>query len=294
MYDYAAGSAMASSFSPFTSPPRTTNPGGLTGQAGAVIQASATQAGGNAHTTSAQLTSSVPQALQGLSTPGASLGSSGASAPLGALSSLSSTSGKSATKTAGAGTSALNGLAATAAPALSANTGEVGLEALGLSSDVAGFGSDGAGLGADGGGIGIDLQGLQMDYQGLQLDYEGAGSILGAEGVPGFQGPTGAGGLGGVGPAIGQGAGASASVGQAASLGTVSVPPSWADTVSSVTPLPGPMSSDVAPGGWGAAPSPHGGVSRLPLGGMVGRGSEGAVQRVGFRAALMPRWPGGG
>ncbi|MCV7103296.1 PPE family protein [Mycobacterium palustre] len=294
MYNYAAGSAQASSFSAFTSPPRTTNPGGI-GQSVAVTQAAATQAGGNADTASAQLISSVPQALQGLSTPGASLGSSGASAPMGALSTLSSTSGKSVTKTAGAGTSAVNGLAATAAPALSANTGDMGLEALGLSSDVAGFGADGAGLGADGGGIGIDLQGLQMDYQGLQLDYEGAGSILGAEGVPGFQAPAAAaGGLGGMAPAIGQGAGASASVGQAASLGTLSVPPSWADTVSSVTPLPASMPTETAPGAWGAVPSAQSGVSKLPLGGMVGRESEGAVQRIGFRPTMFPRSPAAG
>ncbi len=39
MYSYAASSASASSFSTFTAPPQTTNPGGLAGQAGAVAQA---------------------------------------------------------------------------------------------------------------------------------------------------------------------------------------------------------------------------------------------------------------
>ncbi len=39
MYNYAASSASASTFSTFRSPPQTTNPGGLAGQAGAVAQA---------------------------------------------------------------------------------------------------------------------------------------------------------------------------------------------------------------------------------------------------------------
>jgi hypothetical protein len=47
----------------------------------------------------------------------------------------------------------------------------------------------------------------------------------------------------------GLGQGASASVGQAASLGTLSVSPSWADAVSSVTPLPA-LDANVMPGGW--------------------------------------------
>ncbi len=304
MYSYAASSASASTFGTFTAPPQTTNPGGVAGQAGAVAQATATQAGGNAQTTSAQLMSSVPQALQSLSTPGsssstglsqaamgtgASLGSSGASAPISALSSLTST-GKGATKGASTGVGAVSGLGTSVTSALSGNTGSLGLEALGLGSDVAGFGSDGAGLGADGGGIGMDLY-------GVTLDLEGAGSILGAEGVPGFEGPEALGGLGGLGPlgpVGGLGESASASVGQAASLGTLSVPPSWAETASSVTPLPAALDANVMPGGWGAAPSAAtgpAGISKLPLGGMVGRESEGAVHRIGFRPSLIPRSP---
>ena len=90
----------------------------------------------------------------------------------------------------------------------------------------------------------------------------------------------------------GLGQGASASAGQAASLGTLSVPPSWADAVSSVTPLPA-LEANVMPGGWGAMPSLTTGpaVSKLPLGGMVGRKADGAVQRIGFRASVIPRSP---
>ncbi|WP_066915238.1 PPE family protein [Mycobacterium interjectum] len=287
MYSYAANSAAASAFSTFTAPPQTTNPGGVAGQAGA-------QVGSDAQTTTAQLMSSVPQTLQTLATPGAasatglspaagtavSLGSSGASAPLSALSSLTGAS-KTATKGASTGASALSGLTSSLTSALGGN-GAALTDVLGLGSDLAGLGGDGAGLGTDGAGLGFD-------GYGLSLDFQGAGSIIGAENGAGL-GELG--GLGGLFPAGGLGEGAAASVGQAPSLGTLSVPPAWADAVSSVTPLPA-LDANAMPGGWGAAPAsaPTAGVSKLPLGGMVGRESEGAVQRIGFRPTMFPRSP---
>ena len=251
-----------------------------------------TQAAAKAQSTSAHVMSSVPQALQGLSTPGsssnaglsqaalgteASIGTSGASAPVSALSSLTSTSGKSFTKTASAGTAAASGVATVPGSVLTGGEGAA-FTAFGLGSDAAGLGADGAGLGADGGGIG-------MDMYGVTLDMEGAGSILGAEGVPGFQSPEALGGMG-------LGEGASASMGHGASLGTLSVPPAWGNAASSVTPLPAGDANGM-PGGWGATPSAASGsgISKLPLGGMVGREAEGAVQRIGFRPSLIPRSP---
>jgi PPE-repeat protein len=299
MYIYAASSATASTFKTFTSPPQTTNPGGFAAQARAIAQAAGTEAGSKAQTTSAQLMSSVRQALQSLATPGASsglgisqagmgsaasLGSSGASAPISALSSLTSTSGKTATNSTSAGAGTLSGLAANLASVLSGNTGGLGSGALGLGSDVAGFGSDAAGVGADGGGLGFDAYGLSLDFQG-------AGSILGAEGIPGFEGPGGVSGAGGV-PLPDLGTGAAAGLGQAHSLGTLSVPPSWADALS--VPAPAPvLDANVMPGGgWGATPSAGTGpVSKLPLGAMVGVESGGAVQRIGFRPSLIPHSP---
>ncbi|OMC45313.1 hypothetical protein A5744_10105 [Mycobacterium sp. IS-1264] len=240
MYNYAANSASASAFTTFTPPPQTTNPGGRADQAGAVAQAAGVAAGTKAPATSTQLISSVPQALQSLSTPGswsalglsptamggtaASVGLSGLSGPLSALSSITNTSGKT-----------------------------------------------GAGLGLDG--------------YGLSLDFEGLGSITGSDGgaMSGLGDP---GHLGGVGP------GASASFGDATSLGTLSVPPSWADALAVPAPQP-VLDANVMPGGWGAMPSPTSGagVSKLPLGGMVGRESDGAVHRIGFRSSLIPRSP---
>jgi PPE-repeat protein len=301
MYGYAANSASASTLSPVAAPPQSTNPAGVAGHIGAVTHAAA-QSGSSAQSTTTQWLSAVPQTLQGLSSPGsspsaglsqaamgtgASLGSSGASAPLSSLSGLTGASGKGATKSASTGVGAASGLtsALAAAPAADGATA-------GLASEAAGYGADGAGLIADGGGIGIDLYGLDLDYQGLALDEAGAGSILGAEGAKGAVGMGGAGGLANLEPLAGLGQGASASVGQASSLSTLSVPPSWATTVSSVTPLPA-LNSSAMPSGWAVAPgaSPGTAVSKLPLGGMVGRESQGAVQRVGVRVSLIPHSP---
>ncbi|MDM4142347.1 MULTISPECIES: PPE family protein [Mycobacterium] len=304
MYTYAANSAAASRLSPVVVPPQTTNPAGLAGHVGAVTHAAA-QSGSSAQSMTTQWASAVPQTLQGLSTPGsssstglsqaamgtgASLGSSGASAPLSSLSGLTGASGKGATKSASTGAGAASGLASALAAAPAADGATAG-----LASEAAGYGADGAGLIADGGGIGIDLYGLDLDYQGLALDEAGAGSILGAEGAQGIAGVGGVGaaaGLGGLEPLAGLGQGASASVGQASALSTLSVPPSWATTVSSVAPLPA-LNGGAAPGGWAVAPgaSPGTAVSKLPLGAMVGRESEGAVQRIGMRVSLIPHSP---
>ena len=75
MYGYAGSSASATSLSPFTNPPQTTDPGGSAGQAAAVGHAAGTSAGNAQSTVSSvpQTFSAVPNALQSLSTaaPGA-------------------------------------------------------------------------------------------------------------------------------------------------------------------------------------------------------------------------------
>lgn len=297
MYTYAASSAMASAFKTFQPPPHTTNPAGSSGQAGAVAHAAAAQVAGHAHTTS-RLFSSVPQALQGLANPGSASGVSGmamgdgasmasaAYSPLSSLTSLVNGPSKGAANAvsgAASGSSAASALSGLAG-VFASPEGVVLGTSLGVFSDVGGSISDV-------GGIGFDLYGLGLDFQGLALDLQGAGSIIGAEGAGGL-GVLGD--LGGVGSLGGLGEGVSAGIGQAASLGTLSVPQSWASTVSSVTPLPAMLDANVMPGGWGAAPSgavPTTGVSKLPLGAMVGREADGAVQRVGFRPSLIPRSP---
>jgi PPE-repeat protein len=72
MYGYAGASATASQVTPFTSPPQTTNPSGLAGQAASVAQSAATSSGTDVETlmsSGPQLISSTPQALQSLSSP---------------------------------------------------------------------------------------------------------------------------------------------------------------------------------------------------------------------------------
>lgn len=62
MYGYAAQSAAAAALAPFTEPPATTNPSGVSGQAAAVAAATA----GSGHTQLSQLIAALPQALNGL------------------------------------------------------------------------------------------------------------------------------------------------------------------------------------------------------------------------------------
>lgn len=72
MYGYAGSSAAASTLAPFTPPTPTTNPAGLASQAAAVAHAAATSVGTSTQTvmsTSSQLLSAVPNALQGLAEP---------------------------------------------------------------------------------------------------------------------------------------------------------------------------------------------------------------------------------
>jgi PPE-repeat protein len=75
MTGYASASATASTLTPFTPPPQTTNAAGLTGQAAAVVQAASTPTGASTQTimsAGSQLMSLVPRALQGLASPVAS------------------------------------------------------------------------------------------------------------------------------------------------------------------------------------------------------------------------------
>jgi PPE-repeat protein len=72
MYGYASASATAAQVTPFSTPPQTTNPGGLTAQAAATAQAAGTPAGTGVESlmsSGPQLISGVPQTLQSLASP---------------------------------------------------------------------------------------------------------------------------------------------------------------------------------------------------------------------------------
>jgi PPE-repeat protein len=69
MYGYAGMSASATTLTPFTPAPQSTNPGGLGGHAAALAQSTGTSAATNTQTVLSRLTSAVPTALQGLASP---------------------------------------------------------------------------------------------------------------------------------------------------------------------------------------------------------------------------------
>jgi PPE-repeat protein len=69
MYGYAGSSAAATTLSPFTPPPQTTNPAGLAAQGAVVTQTTSTGTATNIQAALTQLTSAVPTALQGLTSP---------------------------------------------------------------------------------------------------------------------------------------------------------------------------------------------------------------------------------
>lgn len=71
MYGYASSAAAASTLTPFTEAPQTTNPAGSAGQSAAVAQAAAGAAGSQAQNAVTQL-AAVPNALQTLTAPVAS------------------------------------------------------------------------------------------------------------------------------------------------------------------------------------------------------------------------------
>jgi PPE-repeat protein len=91
MYGYAASSASATTLSPFTQPPQSTNPSGLADQAAAVGQSTGTAAGNVQSTVSStqQTFSAVPNALSSLAAPAAADPPS----PLDVLGTLSDLSG---------------------------------------------------------------------------------------------------------------------------------------------------------------------------------------------------------
>jgi len=74
MYSYAAGSAEASSLTPFTSPPEVVNPAGVVAQKASTAS---TAASGGAQSALSHLVSTVPSVLQSLASPTSSVTSTG-------------------------------------------------------------------------------------------------------------------------------------------------------------------------------------------------------------------------
>jgi PPE-repeat protein len=264
MYGYAGSSATASQMTPFREPSQTTNPAGLAGQAAAVGQAGGTAAGSTAQT--AQLISSLPNALQGLSSP-VTAAPSAASGGLGGL------------MNAFLSNASVNGIASLMTDPLNDTVNGIGTAAAFLPSTL--------------------IPTMTSFFTGGGFNALGGGTIgsgLGALLAPG--GP-----LGGLGAGLGDAAGAassaagtmsatapavSASVGQASLVSSsLSVPPSWAGA----TPV-GASTAALQSSGWAAAPESNS-VAAMPGGmptGGAGRSGFGfGAPRYGFKPTVMPR-----
>jgi PPE-repeat protein len=268
MYGYAGSSATASQMAPFTEPAQTTNPAGLAGQAAAVGQAGGTAAGNTAQT--AQVISSLPNAIQGLSSPitaapAAASGTQGLGSLLNAFLANASVNGFASLLTDPVNDT-INGLQTSAVyipstliPTLTSFFTGGGFNALGGGTAGSGLGAllaPGGPLSGLGGGVGAGLSG-------------GAASAAAAS-------------MSASAPAV------SATVGQASLVSSsLSVPPSWAAAT--------PASTDTAAlgaSGWTAAPESNS-VAAMPggmPGGGAGRGGFGfGAPRYGFKPTVMPK-----
>ncbi len=258
MYGYAAQSSAATKMPSFTTAPQTTAPGALGGQAAATSQATST----STQATLAQLTSAIPNTLQGMASPATSTSSS--TSVLSELEGL--LSGGSS------GNSQLDSFWSTWGPNANiwntlTSTGAINpLQAAQIVTS-AGFLSPGAMAGGEGAN-GLSPLGMAA----------GLGS-----GTSGMSGVT------GLGPA---GSSMSAAAGQAGSIGSLSVPPNWAAAAPSAatpsasglgsTPLAAPP--EVATGIPGVAPS----------GAAIGAraGATGGIidNRFLIRPPMVPSW----
>ncbi len=262
MYGYAAASAAASQLSPFTPPPQTTSPSGLTAQSAAVAQAAT--AAGTQQTTLSQLVS----ALHGLASP-----SSLTSAPADTINGLAS------------------GWNLFAPGSSSVTTGPHGLLNAIFGSDTAAGNSLNSGLLNTIAGSGLlapaNTIGPFVSLFGAGAGAGAAGAASGDAAAPALGGAVtgpvqGMGGLGGM---------LSGGVGNAATVGTLSVPPSW--TVAA--PLAGPLASPLG-GTPMDAPPPAMAASMpgMPLDTIAGQGRGRGVHPYGFRPTFVARPPAAG
>ncbi|OBI47538.1 hypothetical protein A5707_18845 [Mycobacterium kyorinense] len=251
MYGYAATSAAAAQLTPFDPPTNNTNPAGIGNQAAAVTQAAASAAG--THTQISQLMTTLPNALQAMSSPlqpaAATSGLAG-----GVSSALSSSDALDVI---------LNGISSGGATAV------MYIPSTLIPSMIGYFA--GPGFNAAGGGVA----------------GSGLGSLLAPGGALGNLGALGGGVSSGIGGASAASSAVSAGVGQASTVGSLSVPPTWAAATpaSAVTPT-------VQGTGWAAAPETNS-VAAVPPGmtgaGMGNRGYGFGAPRYGFKPTVMGR-----
>jgi PPE-repeat protein len=262
MYGYAANAAAASVFTPFSSPPQTTNLAGLANQTGAAAQATGTSAGASQASLS-QLVATLPTTLQSLASPASSgSGLSGLlSGLLGGSSSTSSTTGLFGGTT----------------------SGSVLQSVLGEYAYLPGLFGTFAGMDA-------------ISPVMSQLETIPPAAVA-AEGIEGAAAGEAAAAEGALGSGFAGGFGAFGGLGEAASLGGLSVPPSWLWAAAPpATLLPAGMPLALPAGDFGAGsgfPSVLGGLPRAAaMGASAGAGA--AAVKYGSRSKVMARPPAAG
>jgi PPE-repeat protein len=257
MYGYAGASATAAQVTPFTTPPQTTNPTGLTGQAGAIAQAAGTSGGTDVETlmsSGPQLISGMPQTLQSLASPqGLENLASSATDTTSSTSSSSSTSSLSMLNTlstplrmATMPMSMLSRLFTAGSTANAARAVNTAANELGAAQS--------AGLGS-------------------------GTSVLASTGFAGVGTGT---------PAI------SAGMGQASSVGALSVPSSWAGAApsTSATAAMAFGGTGAIPAAHAGAPSAM--PPMMPVTNLAGRNGSAAPSRFELRSTVIPFSPAGG
>jgi PPE-repeat protein len=289
MYGYAGSSAAAATVTPFSSPPQTTNPTAAASQAGAVSQATATAAGTGTQSTLSQVISTVPSALQGLSSPLSSAsagvspfapGSNTATTGIaGLLNLLSGQTGSAFGSfiTSGFSNGILSGNwfnPASLMPAVTSSFGDIGFLAVAGQASGSFGGLNPALFSAATAPAAVSTVGLGH-----------VGSAIGSVGSSGFGG-----------------SGVSAGVGRATLVGTMSVPQSWAGS----SPMPAaaaPATATQVPG-WTIPPgagleevsATQGmpGMPGMPMGAGAPRGYGFAAPRYGFRPTVVAHPPAAG
>ena len=190
MYGYAGDSAAVSILTPFVPPTQTTNATGPAAQAAAIAQAAGTSAATHAQSTLSQVTSALPQVLQGLAEPWQSTSSTSGLTSLQSLSSLSSpVSACASTMSSSASMlSSLTSTLKTLGPSTAAATQAAGSEitflgsalAGGLGSGTAVLGSTpSAALGAGGGAAVSAGMGRAYSLGALSIPQSWAAASLG-------------------------------------------------------------------------------------------------------------------
>jgi PPE-repeat protein len=266
MYGYAAASAAATELTPFDPPEQTTSASGLAAQSAAVDQAAATPAGVS-QSAVAQLTATVPGALQSLAAP-------------------------AATGTGVGGTDL--GLDIFAPGSASSTTGLTGLMNAIFGTDTA-FGqfvNSNVLNSIFGSGFYMPARFVGNVTDLMQLSQSGGGAAAAAPDAAGAAEGAAAGSLGDVG-AVGNSV--AGSMGDGSGLGPLSVPPSWTATTPAQSPLSSALGGEPMAAPPSAAAPMTGSTPPVPMGAnMGGRGEGRAIPQYGFRVSFVAHPPAAG